>query len=559
MAAAALLFGLVIAAYFPTFFSGYIWDDDLYLTQNPAITQPGGLGRIWLSADCPQYYPLVFTTFWVEHHFWGLAPAGYHLVNVALHATNALLLAGLLARLGVRGTWLAAAIFAVHPVHVESVAWITERKNVLSLCFYLLAFRSFLRFEDEGSSGSYFAALVLFAAALLSKTITCSLPVALFLVRWARGRPFTRRWLMLLVPFVIVGLGMASVTVWYEHHRVGAVGAEFDLSLAQRIILAGRALWFYAEKLIWPANLTFIYPRWSLDASSILAYIAPASALLVLLILLHARRRIGRWPFVAIAFFALTLVPALGFISVFPMRYSFVADHFQYIASIGFIALLAGVALRTTQYLPLAIRAGWLPKAIAGLGLCVLALFTWMQTFSYADEETLWRDTLARNPQAWIAHVNLGVLLHRQGDYPAALECQRRATQINPEAHEAWAALGAALEKLDRPDEAIAAYERAVSVAPRFARAHFALAEELARQSRWPQAIQHYRIALQLKPDDVRTIIRLVETLTVSGNPEAALAFGQRELERLRGRPAISRSDLDRLDSTLQRLRAGAE
>jgi tetratricopeptide (TPR) repeat protein len=554
VAAAALIVVLTFTVYFPTLFSGFIWDDDLYLTENPVITAPGGLKRIWTSADCPQYYPLVFTTFWIEHRLWGLAPAGYHVVNVALHAANSLLIMGLLTRLGLRGAWLAAAIFAVHPVHVESVAWITERKNVLSLLFYLLAFRSFLRFEDERARGSYFAALLFFTLALLSKTAVCSLPVALLLVHWARGRAITPHWLRRLAPFFAIGLALAVVTVWYEHHHVGAAGTEFDLSLAQRVIIAGRALWFYAGKLVWPANLSFIYPRWTIDSSNIIQYVAPFGALLVLALLLLARRRLGRWPFAGAALFVLTLVPALGFINVYLMRFSFVADHFQYVASIGLIAVFAGVGVRAVGALPQRTRNSLLPKAAGGVWVLTLALFAWMQTFSYADAETLWRDTLARNPQAWIAHNNLGVLLLQRGDAAGAIECHRRATQIQPLAADAWAALGAALTSAGRVDEGIAAYQRAITLAPGFAEVHFALAEALVRQNRLSEALQHYHFASQLRPDEVRSAARLVEALAAGGYREVALQIGQAELERWRHRSSVSPQQLARVQDMVERL-----
>jgi len=572
VAPAAGLVALTFAAYSATLLCGYVWDDDLYLTENPAIVRPEGLVRIWASADCPQYYPLVFTTFWIEHKLWGFAPAGYHAVNVVLHAANSLLLAAVLRRLGLRGAWLAAAIFAVHPVHVESVAWITERKNVLYGLFYLLAVRSFLRFEDAvaergtpptgvgrpaaGRSGSYVVGLACFAAAMLSKTVACTLPVALLLVHWARGRPITRAFVLRLAPFFAVGLGLALVTIWFERFRVQAIGPDFERTLAERIIIAGRAVWFYAGKLVWPANITFIYPRWTIYASSLVQYAAPTGVVAVLAGLWLLRRRVGRWPFAAAAYFVITLSPALGLINIYFTRFSFVADHFQYMASVGVISLLAGVAVWAFEAVPAHYRSGVLTKAVPALCLIVLAFFTWMQTLSYANAETLWRDTIKRNPQAWIAHSNLGVLLRQRGEAAAAIECHREAIRLYSGDAYAWAALGSALKDVGRVDEGIEACRRAIELSPNLGDAHYVLAEALVLQERWSEAIQHYDAARRINPDEVRSVARRAEAMAASGEPEEAVSFAPAELARLRTRPNVLPEDLVKLQRVIERLRA---
>src|SRR6266508_668142 len=213
----AWILGLVLVlatavAYQQAWHAGYIWDDDVYVTGNKLLTVPDGLKRIWFSLDSPsQYFPLVYTTFRIERALWGLNPTGYHCVNILLHILNALLVWRLLYVLRVPGAWLAAAIFALHPVQVESVAWITERKNVLMGFFFLLTLLTWVEFLDQQTRRRwrlYLLALVLYALALLSKTTACTLPVALLLILRLRKKSVTKGTLLQVVPFVVLGIAM---------------------------------------------------------------------------------------------------------------------------------------------------------------------------------------------------------------------------------------------------------------------------------------------------------------------------------------------------------------
>lgn len=336
----------VFIAYQPVLRGGFIWDDDDYVTNNWTLHDFNGLKHIWFDTQAtPQYYPLVHTTFWLEYHAWKLNPVGYHVVNVLLHALGSILLWRVLKRLELPGAWLAAAVFALHPVNVESVAWITERKNVLSAVFFFAAAWAYLRFagESEGKKRRWswwLAALCLFVCALLSKTVACSLPAVLLLVRWWKKKRLQAGDVLPMVPFFIAGLWLGLQTARLEEHHVGASGAEWSFSLGERCLIAGRALWFYAGKLVWPVKLTFVYPRWQMDAGIWWQWLFPAAALAIVATLWFARKRIGRGPLVAVLVFAGALFPALGFVNVYPMRFSFVADHFQYLASIGIIVLV---------------------------------------------------------------------------------------------------------------------------------------------------------------------------------------------------------------------------
>ncbi|MEJ2431379.1 MAG: hypothetical protein P8075_21060 [Deltaproteobacteria bacterium] len=321
-----LLLFLTLLAYVPAMQGGFIWDDDSYVTENQTLRSLEGLEKIWVQPNStPQYYPLVFSSFWLEYKLWGLNPTGYHLVNILLHALSALLLYRLLVYLNVPGAWLAAAVFALHPVHVESVAWVAERKNVLSGFFYFSSAFCLFRFFGLAGEGA------------------STLPAAMLLVLWWKRGSVKGRELAALAPFFALGLAMGLATAWLEKHHVGAMGSQWDLSLVESFLVAGHALWFYLGKLVWPRELIFNYPRWQVDASIWWQYLYPAGVVLVVVILWLYRKRLGRGPLVGVLFFCGTLFPALGFLDVYPFRYSYVADHFQYLASVGLIVLLVGL------------------------------------------------------------------------------------------------------------------------------------------------------------------------------------------------------------------------
>ena len=438
------LVAITLVVYLPAIRGGFVWDDDDYVLNNTALRTPAGLWTIWFETDpakrfypLSQYYAMVYTVFWLEYHLWGTDPLGYHGVNVLLHALNAVLLALILRRLAVPGGWLAAAVFALHPVHVESVAWITELKNVLSGAFFLGALLAYLRFEPMAPVASpagrnrrfYGLAIALFACALVSKSVTCSLPAVILLVLWWKRDKI--RWgdVLPLIPFFAVGLVLGLLTVWMEKQYVGASGPEWDLTFTQRLLIASRALWFYAGKLVWPTNLTFIYPRWEIDASHGFNYLFVVLTLAAVIGLWLLRRRLGKGPLVAVLFFAGVLFPALGFVNIYPMRYSFVADHFQYLASIGLIVVIVAA---TAKLIARASPRAAYGAAAASCALVVLGSLTWRQGYVYTDLETLWRDTLRKNPDAWIAHNNYGNLLTRRGQYKEALEHLNETLRIKP-------------------------------------------------------------------------------------------------------------------------------
>jgi tetratricopeptide (TPR) repeat protein len=521
-AAALALVAATFLAYLPVTWAGFVWDDDDYLTENPLVTAPDGLRRIWLSLDAPsQYFPLVYTSFRLEHAVFGLDPLGYHLVNVALHALNALLVVVLLRRLAVPGAWLAAALFALHPVQVESVAWVTERKNVLSAAFFLLAGLAWLRYLEPGPRrlGAYALALGGHALALAAKTTACTFPAAQYLACWWRGERALARRLPALLPFLGLSLAMGLVTLWWERVHQGTVGARFELGLAESVLVAGRALWFYLEKLVWPSELCFSYPRFEVDPADPRQWLWPLAFALLLLALWLGRARLGRGPLASALFFVATLSPLLGFIPLFTFWYTFVADHYQYLACLGPLALFAAGAARLAGRFPVA------RVAVLG-GLAALGALSFAQARIYESSETLWRDTIAKNPASWMAHANLGRALLRGGRAEEALAPYREAVRLRPDLAPPHAGLAQALLRLRRHDEAVAAFEAALALEPDRYSTRQNLAAALVRAGRAEEALFHYRELVRIAPHSVEAHRLLAEALERAGQPvEAALRY----------------------------------
>lgn len=533
---ACLLLGVTVLAYWPALHGSYVWDDDKYVTANWTLRSADGLKAIWLDpAASPQYYPLTLTTFWVEYHLWGLHPLGYHIVNVLLHATSAILFWLLLRRLSVPGAWIAAMLFAVHPVYVESVAWVTELKNVQSGAFYLAAVYAYLEFrradwyadrsalKDPGSrvpkAGRsevswtwYGLATFWFVCAVLSKTVTASAPAAVLVVGWWITGRVRRRDVGLLAPWLLVGVMLGLATAWLEQHHVGAMGVSWKLSPLDRCLLAGRVVWFYLAKLVWPVHLCFVYPRWTIDAGVWWQYLYPVATVGCGGALFLARKRIGRGPFAAYALFVGTLFPALGFFDVYPMQFSFVADHFQYLAGLGVLALAGAAIERLGSKSELSTpseggtgyqrrRGGALPIMCAAVLVAAFAVKTWRQSCYYKDAESLWRATLSENRAAWLAQCNLGLILLDQGHTEQAVALVSEARQEGANNAQVRLGYAFAMVRTGRLDAAYAELSDFVKAYPDSAHAHALLGAVDARRSNIEAAMRQYQAALRLKPD----------------------------------------------------------
>ncbi len=584
--AACLLLGLTVLAYLPALGAGYVFDDHIYLTQEKRMETVGGLGQIWTEVGGRdyqhQYYPLTSTAFWLQRRMWGDNPFGYHFVNVLLHAVNGCLVWRLLRSLGLRWAWVAGAIFALHPVNVQSVAWISELKNVLSTFFFLSSALLFMRYfglaqsaskrsgrsaaadefaaayQSECAAGgrygalettlgerspwrpkTYVLGLALFVCGLAAKTATCLLPLALgLLLYWKRDR-VTKRDVKALAPLAVLGLAFVGLTVYLESHYGGARGEMFSQSFIERVLIAGRAVWFYGAKLLWPSELTFMYRRWEIDAGSWWQYLYPVLAVVVLVCLWVMRRRLGKGPFTAVAYFMLAVVP-VSFVNVAFTRYSYVADHWQYWASMGLIALVVGGAgcvgcvggvWRGIGLLERMERFRWPAVGAVVVVMAALSSVTWQRAGVYRSPQTLWRDTLRKNPDAWAAHNNLGDTLCAAGEFVEGIKHFHLSLGVNPDQPAPHYNLAQALAIHGKLKEGAYHFREAIRLGPGYANTYNRLGNVLIAQGNPKQAIHRFRQALVLKPEYADAHYNLANALRSQGLLKSAMGHYQQTLE----------------------------
>jgi tetratricopeptide (TPR) repeat protein len=553
---ALLLLAFAFIAYTRVFGAGFIWDDESHLTQNPCVIGPLGLKEIWTTAQAV-YYPLVLTTFWALHKFAGLNPLPYHALNVLLHAVSAILLWRVLRLVEVRGAWLGAALWALHPVMVQSVAWVTELKNTQSCVFYLLSILFFLKWDDR-EAGSRLAergtadrrslffvlSLLFFLLATLSKTSVVMLPFVLGLcIWWRRGRI---RWpdTVPLAPFGLISLLASAWTIWEQRFHARAVGPDWTQTFPERLIIGGKAIWFYLGKLAWPHPLIFIYPRWDVHSSRVVSYFPLVAAIVGLVALCFIHAKWSRAVLFAAAYYVVSLFPVLGFFSVYFFRYSFVSDHFQYLASMGPLAL-AAAAIATllgrfgetpdhfvSEPHPLPGSSGTIASSrlrlvlisvLCGIVLVSLGFLTWRQTVEYHNLFALYTATLKKNPGCWMAHYNLGIALSKQGEADQAIDHYRQAVALRPDYAEAHYNLGRLLVEHGQLADAIAHYERAAAIDPADAEAQNNLGVTLFGIGRIDDAIAHYQKALDIRPQYAEASCNLANALIAKDDLDGAI------------------------------------
>jgi len=526
---AGLILAATVVAYWPAVQGEFLWDDDENVHANSNVVDPGGIARTWADPySNQQYYPLTHSSFWVEYRLWGAWPAGYHLTNIALHAICALLLWQVLLRLGVRVAGVAALVFALHPVNVESVAWITERKNVLAGAFMLASALVYLRYVGIGEPADqakrraafWWLALALFACGLLAKTAIVPLPVVLAVLLWWKGRASPGE-AARLSPFLGLAVVAGLVTAWLERHHVGAAGDEWSFNVAERLILAGKTVWFYPFKELWPVNLAFIYPRWEIDATSFLQYLPLLGAIVVVLGAWMLRDRIGRGPLAGLLCYSALIVPALGLFDLYFFRYSFVQDHFAYFAGMAMIPLLVAAAawgIRDWPRLRIAAAVGV---------VLLLGSLTTIRARVFTNNGTLFRDTLRHNPDSWMAHGHLGRWLVANGQIDEGAEHLSRSASLV----EGWelprvlGELGAARLRQNRLSEGIDLLEQTVELMPEHSRARRNLARALLDANRELAAEAHLEILLRQDPADSLSLHRLGQIRMKQGHHDEAAAL----------------------------------
>jgi Flp pilus assembly protein TadD len=524
----------VIFAYQPVWYAGFIWDDDVHLTGNPLTAGHLGFREIWMTSTW-RPFPLVIITFWVERALWGLAPLPYHLVNVFQHATCTILLWRVLRNLRVPGAWLGAALWSLHPLQVESVAWISEMKNTESCLFYLLTILSYVRFLGAGDSPgkvnwSYASTLIFAALAMASKSSTLVLPVVLCLCAWwVKGR-WQWRHLMRLVPIFLMSVAAAAATLWpVNANLAGPANSLSAQSWPERVATAGDVIWFYLGKLLWPHPLMAIYPRWHIDGSQWVSYLPLLAVVIVSLMLWLKRRSRFRSFFFSWVYFLVSLSPFLCLIDESFWHYSFVEDHLQYLAGMGPLAL-AGAGLSRLAIFVSPGKAWLQPTFCTGL-LLTLGLLSWHRAWVYKGEETLWTDELCKNSNCWVAYNNLGAVLFQKGQVDAAAAQYQKSLKIHPTNEKAHNNLGNALLQKGRGDEAMTQFQEALEINPNFEQARSNLGIALAQTGQVDGAIEQFQKALKIDPADEKAHNNLGTALLQKGQTDEALAQYQKSIE----------------------------
>lgn len=557
---AGIIVLLVLAVYWPVLRGGFVWDDTLLVERNPLVTGEANLRSLWLAAD----FPLTTVALWLQWLLWGKHATGYHVVNVLLHAGGSVLLWRVLARLGIPGAWLGALLFALHPVGVASAGWISEQKNTLSLLFYLVSLWCYLRFAENeppksettgltssnpedatepsratpgpesqagltsipGGNGKtgrwwYWLSLLAFMLALLSKTSTVMLPVILLACSWWRTGRITRRDIWRTAPFFALGLAFGLMTLWFQAHQVHANVEVQSENFLGRLAGAGMAVWFYLGKTFLPLNLSMIYPRWEIDAQSAVSYLPVLLLAGAVAVGWWFRRGWGRHVLFALACFIASLFPVLGCFDMYFLVNSRVSDHFQYLALIPALALVAAM---------LAIRLNATARRVIGTALALgLLLLTLQRARVFASDEALWRDTLAKNPAAWMAHNNLACILAEQQKLDDAIRHFEASLNINPRNPSAQGNLGRALLLTGRPVDAETRFLAALELKPDDAATLTAYAQLLAGSGRKEEALSLLQKAVSARPK-AETRLQLAQMLATTGRRREAVAEYRRVL-----------------------------
>ncbi len=535
------ILALVFAAYYPVWHGEFLWDDLPVFIDHPLITSANGLELIWLkNVWLTTDFPLTLTTFWFEHRLWGINPTGYHVTNIFLHGLGAILLWRILLRIKIRGAFLATLLFAVHPVCVASVAWISERKNTLSLVFFLLSLLFFVRSEDSGNKPFdfrasphrrlfYLVSLAAFFLALLSKTSVVALPVVLLgLVWWQKGKITTRDFLK-SVPFFLLSIGFGLLTIYAQ--KRGAIQGEIvqTETFLARLAESAWAIWFYLSKILLPVNLTAIYPHWELQNVSLVALLPLVLLIGAVVLFWKKRKSWGRHWLFALVFFVAMLFPVLGFIDMYFLIFSRVADHWQYVPLIGVVVFLVAGC---TYLLEKKFNAGNTPKRVLGAAaILILFILTWNHAKVYASEEKLWSATVQKNPKAWMAHNNLGRVFYEQGKIEEAISRFSESLRLNPNHAEARNNFGLALTQQGKLEQAVEEFSRAIRLKPGQSKFHFNLGIALARQGKFDAAISAYTEALRIQPNYSDVHNNLANVLQKTGANDKSLEHSLRALQ----------------------------
>jgi protein O-mannosyl-transferase len=525
-----LIFAATFLTHWPAVSGGFIWDDDAHVTRLD-LTNLEGLKRIWIQLGATQqYYPLLHSFFWLQNQIWGNNSVYYHITNIILHAIFCILLVRFLQLLNIKGSYLVGIIVAIHPVYVETVAWITEEKNTLSSVFYIICAIHYIKFDKDRRMDNYISALLYFILALLCKTVTATFPAAILLIIWwQRGYLKFKTDLIPTIPFWIFGASAGLFTAWVEKHIIGAQGADFQLTLIERILLAGRVIIFYIGKILYPVNFIFIYPHWDIKQDNIILYIN-IIFLFILIYLLYkyaikgnSYDRFTRTPLVGLLYFIGTLFPVLGFFNVYPFMFSYVADHFQYLASIGIIVLVVNIFVYIYDLVSENYKV--IINVLLGISLALLSVASYERSTHFISAEELYNETIRQNPNAWMCRNNLGAILLNRGDIYGALAQFEEAIKIRPAYADAQSNLANVFLRIGKLKEAIEHGEISCQLRPNGAENENNLAIAYASIGDYRNAILHYNKSISSRPNYVEPYNNLGNCYKSMGNYDEALKY----------------------------------
>ncbi len=529
---------LVLAGFFvfaPALHGEWLWDDGFTLRDNPLMHDSAGWWKIWFAPPGPDFFPLTTTVEWLLWQLFGDHSLPFHVACLVLHLFSAFLLWRLFDRLGLRFAWWGALLFVVHPVVVESVAWVSELKNTVSLPFLLGALLAWLDYDERGRSRDYLVALGLFVAALLAKTSVVMLPFVLLLHAWWKYGALSRKRIAATLPFFAVALVLGLLTMVFQ--KQWAIGAEsIDVGgWPARVAGAGWAVLFYFGKCLWPFDLMPAYPSWSFVNLSFIDFLPWLVIAIVFAGFWLRRESWGRPALLGCGFFLLNLAPVLGFLSMSYMRIAWVADHFVYLPLIGLIGIALAGAQRVVAALPR--QAG----AFAAAAAALLLMLGW-QSRAYAanfrDQIALWSYTLQVNPASWLAALNLGLSLTDHGRRVEAEAALRQSLVLKEDVYGTHLALANVVAQTNRLPEAAHEYERALQLSPESIEAHVNYGIVLSRLGDEPGSAHQYDLATHCRAQSPIALadlaiahFNLANVLLKNGHREEAVAHLEAALE----------------------------
>jgi Flp pilus assembly protein TadD len=532
---ATILQALVIAAavlwiYQPVWHGDWLEDDDQLVTGNSVAHDPSGLWKIWFDpGSLVDYQPIKVSVVWLQWQLWGGDTLGYHLTNVFLHVLSALLVWRLLSKFGLRLAWLGGLIFAIHPAQVESVAWISELKNTLSLPPFLLAMCAWIDYEERGKAGDYFLALGLFLAAMLCKPTMVMFPVVLLLYAWWKRARIGWHDVWAGAPFFVVSLALGLVTIWFLHHHVIGDGPIPMGGFFSRLACAGLTIAFYFSTCFLPVGLLPIYPKWVVDPPTLAQFLPWPILLAVLFWSWTKRGSWGRHALLGLGFFLINLAPFVGFNAGSYMIYTWVMDHILYIPMIGLIGLVVAGLGRMENRLAVSYRTYSI--GVAAVVLALLAFASHCYAKMFVNSETLWGYELRHNPGSSPAHNNVGNALLQEGRVSEAIGQYDQALGINPNYAEAHYNLGRAFQQTGRSAEAMEQYEEALRINPAEFAANNNLGRVFQQTGHLPEAREQFEQALRIKPDLAEAHFNLGNVLFLSGQLSQAVEQYEQALQ----------------------------